>query len=105
MRICHEQKNRPEKLTDSFLEALALSSVIFLMLIGAEVLSYFISVSHISFTVSAWLGSLDVPVMAIVLIILGMYLILGMFMDAVAMLMITVPIVYPIILSLVVDPI
>jgi len=86
-------------------EALALSAVVFFMLVGAETLGYFISVSRISFTISAFLGGLDVPTMVILLLILLLYFVLGMFMDSIAMLVITVPVVFPIITMLGIDPI
>ena len=75
------------------------------MLVGAETLGYFISVSRISFTISTFLGGLDVPTMVILLLILLLYFVLGMFMDSIAMLVITVPVVFPIITMLGIDPI
>nr|WP_163501774.1 TRAP transporter large permease [Halomonas socia] len=86
-------------------ETLALSAVVFFMLMGAETLGYFISVSRISFSISQFLGGLDVPTMVVLLLILLMYFVLGMFMDSIAMLVITVPVVFPIITMLGIDPI
>ncbi|WP_445000356.1 TRAP transporter large permease [Halomonas mongoliensis] len=96
---------RLKGLWQSVQETLALSAVVFFMLVGAETLGYFISVSRISFTISAFLGGLDVPTMVILLLILLMYFVLGMFMDSIAMLVITVPVVFPIITMLGIDPI
>lgn len=89
----------------SLQETLALSAVVFFMLVGAETLGYFISVSRISFTISSYLGGLDVPPMVILLLILLLFFVLGMFMDSIAMLVITVPVVFPIITMLGIDPI
>ncbi|MFY0991712.1 TRAP transporter large permease [Halomonas sp. C05BenzN] len=86
-------------------ETLALSAVVFFMLLGAETLGYFISVSRISFTISTFLGGLDVPTIVVLLLILLLYFVLGMFMDSIAMLVITVPVVFPIITMLGIDPI
>ncbi|QJQ95992.1 MULTISPECIES: TRAP transporter large permease [Halomonadaceae] len=86
-------------------ETLALSAVVFFMLVGAETLGYFISVSRISFSISLYLGGLEVPTMVILLLILLLYFVLGMFMDSIAMLVITVPVVFPIITMLGIDPI
>ncbi|MFG6176866.1 TRAP transporter large permease [Halomonas sp. THAF12] len=86
-------------------ETLALSTVVFFMLVGADTLGYFISVSRISFSISDVLYGMDLAPIVVVLCILLMYFVLGMFMDAIAMLVITVPVVFPIIQSLGIDPV
>ncbi|MGO2241735.1 MAG: TRAP transporter large permease [Halomonas sp.] len=86
-------------------ETLALSAVVFFMLVGAEMLGYFISVSRISFSISDFLYGLDVAPIVVVLCILLLYFVLGMFMDSIAMLVITVPVVFPIIQALGIDPV
>ncbi len=92
-------------LKQSLIETLALSAVVFLMLLGAEALGYFISVSQLSSSLAAWIGGLAVNPMVVLFGILLMYFVLGLFMDALAMLVITIPVVFPIILSLGFDPI
>ncbi len=92
-------------LKQSLIETLALSAVIFFMLLGAEALGYFISVSRISYTMATWIGGLAVSPMIVLICILFMYFLLGLFMDALAMLVITIPVVFPIILALGYDPI
>lgn len=89
----------------SIQETLALSAVVFFMLVGAETLGYFISVSRISFTITDVLYGLELSPMVVVLCILLLYFVLGMFMDSIAMLVITVPVVYPVIQALGIDPV
>lgn len=96
---------RGKGLWASVQETLALSTVVFFMLVGAETLGYFISVSRISFTISDILYGMDLTPIAVLLCILLLYFVLGMFMDSIAMLVITVPVVYPIILALGIDPV
>ncbi|MCS4533256.1 TRAP transporter large permease [Neisseria montereyensis] len=96
---------RLKGLKQSLIETLSLSAVVFLMLLGAEALGYFITISRLSYTLSAWISGLAVSPMIILLCILLMYFLLGLFMDALAMLVITIPVVYPIIVSLGFDPI
>lgn len=86
-------------------ETVALSSVVFFMIVGAETLGYFISVSRISFEVANYVMSLELSTFAVLLCIILLYFVLGCFMDAIAMLLLTVPVVYPIISSLGIDPI
>ncbi|MGM0915823.1 MAG: TRAP transporter large permease [Pseudomonadota bacterium] len=96
---------RGAELWRSVQETLALSSVVFFMLVGAETLGYFISVSRISFSITDFLYGMELSPMVVVLCILLLYFVLGMFMDAIAMLVITVPVVFPIIQSLGIDPV
>lgn len=96
---------RLKGLKQSLIETLALSAVVFFMLLGAEALGYFISVSRLSYSLATWIGGLAVSPMIVLLAILLMYFLLGLFMDALAMLVITIPVVFPIILALGFDPI
>ncbi len=92
-------------LKQSLMETLALSAVVFFMLLGAEALGRFISLSQLANTLAAAIGGWDVSPMVVLLCILGVYFLLGLFMDALAMLVITIPVVYPIILGLGFDPV
>jgi tripartite ATP-independent transporter DctM subunit len=96
---------RGAELWHSVQETLALSAVVFFMLVGAETLGYFISVSRISFSITDLLYGMDLTPIVVVLCILALYFVLGMFMDSIAMLVITVPVVYPIIQAMGIDPV
>ncbi|MGM0536837.1 MAG: TRAP transporter large permease [Pseudomonadota bacterium] len=96
---------RGAELWRSVQETLALSAVVFFMLVGAETLGYFISVSRISFSITDILYGMELAPIVVVLCILLLYFVLGMFMDSIAMLVITVPVVFPIIQSLGIDPV
>ncbi|MBY6110472.1 TRAP transporter large permease [Halomonas sp. DP1Y21-3] len=96
---------RARELWSAVQETLALSAVVFFMLVGAEALGYFISLSRISFSISDSLFAMELTPFVVVLCILAMYFLLGMFMDSIAMLVITVPVVFPIIQSLGIDPV
>ena len=96
---------RARQLWSAVQETLALSAVVFFMLVGAEALGYFISLSRISFSISDSLFAMELTPFVVVLCILAMYFLLGMFMDSIAMLVITVPVMFPIIQSLGIDPV
>ena len=96
---------RIKGLKQSLIETLALSAVVFFMLLGAEALGYFISVSRLSYSLATWIGTLAVSPMVVLICILIMYFLLGLFMDALAMLVITIPVVFPIIVALGYDPV
>jgi TRAP-type C4-dicarboxylate transport system permease large subunit len=79
--------------------------MIFLIIIGAIIFGRFLSVTQVPVNLSLFLSRLDLPPIAILLGILLMYFILGMFLDAVAILAITLPVVFPLIVSIGFDPI
>lgn len=96
---------RLKGLIQSLKETLSLSAVIFFMLVGAQALGYLISISRLSFTLSNMIVELNYPPMVIMLCIVAMYFLLGMFMDSIAMLVITVPVLFPVIQTLGIDPV
>lgn len=86
-------------------EALAMSVVIFFMLLGAEIFGYFVSVSRLSFYITDVIASAGMGPTGVLLCILLLYLVLGCFMDAIAMMLLTVPVVFPAILAAGYDPV
>ncbi|GAB2788613.1 TRAP transporter permease [Halomonas shantousis] len=96
---------RARRICEAIFETVALSSVVFFMIAGAEALGYFISVSRISFEAANYVMGLGLSNLGVLLCIILLYFVLGCFMDAIAMLLLTVPVVYPIISTLGIDPI
>ncbi|PXF31668.1 C4-dicarboxylate ABC transporter permease [Pokkaliibacter plantistimulans] len=86
-------------------ETLILSSVIFFMLLGATVFGYLISASRISFSIVDYVVSLNMTTFGVMACILLMYFVLGCFMDSIAMLLLTVPVVFPIVVGMGIDPV
>ncbi|MBR9869254.1 MAG: TRAP transporter large permease [Oceanospirillales bacterium] len=86
-------------------ETLALTSMIFFMIVGAEIFGYFLSVSRVSFFLTEWVGALGLPPYAVLALVLFMFLLLGCVMDSLAMLLLTVPVVLPLILEAGFDPV
>jgi tripartite ATP-independent transporter DctM subunit len=81
------------------------SCMIAMILMGASIFGYFFTLSHVTQDLVAWVGGLDVSRWVVIVIILAMYIVLGSFMDQVAILVLTVPIVLPLVKSLGFDPI
>jgi C4-dicarboxylate transporter, DctM subunit len=81
------------------------TSMIFLIIIGAMVFGYYLTITGASNAVIDNVTSLPLPSFGILLVILLIYLILGFFMDGIAILLLTLPLTYPIISSLGYDPI
>jgi len=77
----------------------------FLILIGAYVFSPFISLTRIPADLAGILQGVDLGAYGVLAIVLAAYVVLGMFMEGLAMLVITLPIVFPILTGLGFDPI
>jgi len=86
-------------------ETLYMSSMIFFMIIGAEIFGYFLSVSRISFSLVELVDSLQLTPYMVLMCVLLLFVLLGCVMDSIAMLLLTVPVVYPLIEAAGFDPI
>ncbi len=75
------------------------------MLIGALLFGYFLTITQTPQNVTAFLTGLGIGKYGVLALIMLMYLVLGCLMDALAMIILTVPIVFPVIVALGFDPI
>jgi tripartite ATP-independent transporter DctM subunit len=73
--------------------------------VGAMIFNYFLAASTLTFQLGKLIGELSVPPVVTIVAILLMWLGLGCIMDAVGMIVLTVPVVYPIIVTLGFNPI
>lgn len=88
-----------EAIKKSFLDTLRTTCMVFMILIGAGLYAFFLTLAQVPQTVSVWVGSLPLPPSVIVMMFLLVYIPLGMFMDTFSMLIITQPIMFPIVTS------
>ncbi|MBI5265063.1 MAG: TRAP transporter large permease [Bradyrhizobium sp.] len=79
--------------------------MIVMILVGASIFGYFFTLTHVTQDLVAWIGSLPTSRWVIITLILCGYIVLGSFMDQIAILVLTVPIVLPLIKTLGFDPI
>lgn len=86
-------------------ETVKTSAMIFAIIICALIFSRFLALSGVANTLGDYLTGLDVNRWVIVLMIMAIYLIFGMMMDAPALLAITLPITHPVMMKLGFDPI
>lgn len=89
----------------SLLDTVKSSSMIFTILIGAMVFGYFLSVTRLPFELAEYVSQLEVNRYVILMGIVAVYVFLGCMMIPMAMLILTIPIVFPLITSLGFDPI
>lgn len=89
----------------SLYETLQTSCMILFLIAGAVVFGKFLAVTRIPFELAAWVGGFDLPPFLIIGIIILIYFFGGCFMDSLGLIMLTIPIFYPIIINLGFDPI
>ncbi|PAT34024.1 TRAP transporter large permease [Vandammella animalimorsus] len=85
--------------------AITTTVMVMFTMIGAGIFSYFLSLVQLPQELAALVSDSDIPPMLVVALLLLIYLPLGMFLDAFSMLVITLPIVFPTVVSLGFDPI
>jgi tripartite ATP-independent transporter DctM subunit len=89
----------------SLLEATRTTAAVFTVLIGALLFGYFLTITQVPQKVTMFLTGLGIGSYGVLALIMVMYLVLGTLMDALAMIILTVPIVFPVIKELGFDPI
>ncbi|MGR3745039.1 MAG: TRAP transporter large permease [Pseudooceanicola nanhaiensis] len=92
-------------LLDSLVEALRTSVAIYIVLIGATLFGYFLAVTQAPQDLTRFLLELGAGKYGTLLLIMLMFLVMGCFLDAMAMIILMVPIVFPVITELGFDPI
>jgi tripartite ATP-independent transporter DctM subunit len=75
------------------------TAMIMLMIAGAMIFGRFMAISRVPFELAAWTGSLPLPPVAVLALILLIYLILGCFIDALALILLTITIFFPVVVG------
>ena len=89
----------------SLLQATRTAAAVFTVLIGALLFGYFLTVTQTPQKVTEFLTGLGLGRYGVLALIMVMYLVLGCLMDALAMIILTIPIIFPVITALGFDPI
>jgi len=94
-----------ERMGRIILETVRTSAMVFFIVAGAVVFGRFLAVSQIPFTVAAWFTDLPLPGWAVMFLIIAFFLVAGCFIDALALVLLTIPIFYPVVVGLGYNPI
>ncbi len=86
-------------------ETLRTSCMVMMLIAGAVVFGKFLAVTRIPFNLATWIGGFDLPPYLIMATVVLVYFIGGCVMDALALVMLTIPIFYPVVMDLGYDPI
>jgi tripartite ATP-independent transporter DctM subunit len=95
----------PAQILESAVEALKVTASIFVVVIGAYLFGYFLTITQTTQAIVDWLTTLPLGPYGILALILVGYFILGALMDELAMILLTVPIVFPVMMKLGFDPV
>jgi tripartite ATP-independent transporter DctM subunit len=85
---------------DTFADTARTSAMLFAVVIGALIFSDFISRAGFTDILLQYVEALDVTPMVVMMVILGIYIVLGMVFESLSMLLLTVPVFYPLVASL-----
>ncbi|HEX8663490.1 MAG TPA: TRAP transporter permease [Beijerinckiaceae bacterium] len=89
----------------SLLQATRTAAAVFTVLIGALLFGYFLTITQTPQKVTEFMTGLGIGRYGVLALIMLMYLVLGCLMDAMAMIILTVPIIFPVVTALGFDPI
>jgi TRAP-type C4-dicarboxylate transport system permease large subunit len=87
-------------LRDSLLGTARATGMIFLILLGADILNAFLALSQLPGELATWVQATGWPPLVILTAVIVLYVVLGCFMDSLSMILLTVPIFFPMIMGL-----
>ncbi len=87
------------------IESLRTTAAVFTILIGALIFGYFLTITQVPQKITEFLTGMGLGPYGVLVLIMLMYLLLGCIMDAMAMIILTIPIIFPVIKALGFDPI
>jgi C4-dicarboxylate transporter DctM subunit len=90
---------------EALYETLRTSCMVMMLVGGAVVFGKFLAVTRIPFNIASWIGGFNLPPVLVLSMVVMVYFIGGCFMDSLALVMLTVPIFFPLVLHLGYDPI
>ncbi len=91
---------RWDGLVDGLYGTAEATAMIFLILLGADVLNVFLALTQMPGELARMVGSSGLPPLAVMFAILGIYVVLGCLMDSLSMILLTMPIFLPIVMGL-----
>ncbi|MBN2059185.1 MAG: TRAP transporter large permease [Deltaproteobacteria bacterium] len=90
---------------ESVLSTTSTTAMILIIVVGALIFNKFVAITRLPYVLADWVVSLNMPPLAVMGLIIFVYLVGGCFMDALGLILLTVPIFFPVALQLGFDPI
>ena len=89
-------RSAPRAIVDAGVETVIVTGSIFLLIVGAEILSSMLTLSGLTRGFAEWVSAMEFSRIEFLLIVMAAYLVMGMFMDPLPMMLLTVPLLIPI---------
>jgi len=94
-----------KKFVAAALESTQTTALVMLLIIGAYILMKFLAVSQLTTLMSTFIAGLAVPNVVVFAGIVVLYIILGMFLDIISAVILTIPVIFPMVMALGFDPV
>jgi len=94
-----------ERFTMALDDTIRITCMIMVIVAGATIFGHFLAITEIPINIAQWVNDLALSPMTIMIMIIIVYILLGCLMDSLVMIMLTVPMFFPIVVSLGFDPI
>jgi len=92
-------------LRNALVNTCTITAMIGLIIVCAQIFGYYITISGVARSLASAISGADVPIWMVLSVIVVLYLILGLFLDLISILILTVPVILPIVEQLGLDPI
>ena len=92
-------------LVATLVESARTSAVMFFVLIGGIVFSNFVNIAGLPKALSEWVTGLAIPPLLVIFVIIGIYFVLGCVLESLTMILLTIPVFFPIVQGLGFDPV
>ena len=89
----------------ALMETVWTTGTLFFIALAAFLFGYFMVLTQLPVTVAGWVKGLDVPPWVVILILVMVYIVLGCFLDSLSMIVVTVPVFLPLVMTLGYDPV
>jgi tripartite ATP-independent transporter DctM subunit len=94
-----------QRFVEASKDGLRTGCMVIFIITGAVIFGHFMAISTIPFVLADWIGNLPIPPLAVMAVLICVYFIGGFFMDSMALVVVTIPIFFPIVKKLGFDPI
>jgi C4-dicarboxylate transporter, DctM subunit len=92
-------------LIQALVESTRISCMVMVIVAGATMFGHFLAITRIPYALATWVSELPLPHWAIMAFIMFLYLVGGCFIDALALILLTIPIFFPVVMDMGYDPI
>lgn len=83
----------------SFIDALRTTTMAFMVVVGAAIYAFFLTVAEVPQMICTWAATAHIPPLAMLVVFALIYIMLGMFLDSLSLMLVTIPIMFPVVVN------